>query len=99
MMALLGGTRESIALITTLPRHYRIAKDLQTPLNFDKICDIIEDTIAHWSHLRVEATSPTSILRLHAEQQLHECRTNFWLLEQNLKGDCSLTQAGLGLLY
>ena len=86
MMALLGGTRESIALIRALPRHYRIAKDLQTPLNFDKICDIIENTTDHWPNLRLEATSHTSTLRHYAEQQLHECRTNFWLLEQNTKG-------------
>ena len=86
MMALLGGTRESIALITALPRHYRIAKAMPSPLSFDRICDIIENTMVQWPNVRLEATSPTSTLRHYAEQQLHECRTNFWLLEQNSKG-------------
>ena len=86
MLALMGCTRESIGLIAALPRHYRMAKDLQAPLTFEKICNIIEVTLAHWPHLGAEATSPTSPLRHYAEQQLHECRTNFWIMEQNMKG-------------
>jgi len=86
MLALLEGTRDSIAIIMALPRNARIAQHLTTPLSFEQICATVQDTLMHWPGLLDEAQSNKSHLRLNCQRQLHECRTSMWLVEQNSKG-------------
>jgi len=86
MLALLEGTRDSIAIIMALPRNARIAQHLTTPLSFEQICATVQDTLLHWPELLDEAQSSKSHLRLNCQRQLHECRTSMWLVEQNSKG-------------
>jgi len=86
MLALLEGTRDSIAIIMALPRNARIAQHLTTPLSFEQICATVQDTLLHWPGLLDEAQSNKSHIRLNCQRQLHECRTSMWLVEQNSKG-------------
>ena len=94
-MALLEATRDSIAIVMGLPRHSRIARRLNSPRSFEHICEIVQDTLLHWPALLATANSNHSLLRLHCQRQLHECRTSIWLLEQNKKGIAVLPKLAL----
>ena len=95
MLALLGATRDSIAIIMALPRHSHIVHHLKTPLTFDQICDIVQETIHFWPEILAAATSNHSLPRLYCQRQLQECRTSLWLLEQNTKGIAVLPRLAL----